>query len=61
VSFDKTARIWEVHFAAMSTKDLLAAVCTRRPFGLAMLSGDELRVAGYPDTMPEIAVCAGIE
>jgi WD40 repeat protein len=60
-SGDKTARIWDVHFATMSTKDLVVEVCTRRLRGLTKLSRDEMRLAGYPDSAPEIDVCAGIE
>jgi hypothetical protein len=60
-SVDKTARIWDVHFAMMSTNDLLVEACTRRLRGLTKLSRDEMRVAGYPDSMPEIDVCAGID
>jgi WD40 repeat protein len=60
-SSDNTARIWDVHFATMSTKDLVAEVCTRRLRGLTKLSRDEMRLAGYPDNTPEIDVCAGVE
>jgi hypothetical protein len=50
----KTARIWDAHFATMSTKDLVIEVCTRRLRGLVTLSRDEMRLAGYPDSMPGI-------
>jgi WD40 repeat protein len=60
-SDDETARIWDVRFATMSTKDLLVEVCTRRLRGLTKFSRDEMRLAGYPDTQPEIDVCAGME
>jgi len=55
-----TARIWDVRFATMSTKDLVAEVCTRRLRGLTKLSRDEMRLAGYFDNTPELDVCAGI-
>jgi len=51
----------DVRFATMPTKDLLTEVCTRRLDGLTKFSRDEMRLAGYPDSMPEIDVCAGVE
>jgi len=60
-SGDTTARIWDTHFATMSTKDLVEEVCTRRLRGVATLSGEEMRLAGYPDSTPEIDVCEGIK
>jgi WD40 repeat protein len=60
-SYDNTARIWDVHFATMSVKDLVVEVCTRRLHGLTNLNRVEMRLSGYPDTAPEINVCAGIE
>ncbi len=60
-SADGTARIWDSQFATMPTKELLVEVCTRRLRGLARLSRDEMRIAGYPDTAPEINVCTGTD
>jgi WD40 repeat protein len=60
-SADQTARIWDVHFATMSTKDLVIEACTRRLRGLTNLSREEMRLAGYPDSTTEIDVCTGIE
>jgi WD40 repeat protein len=60
-SDDKTARIWDVHFAVMSTEDLVIEACTRRLRGFGKLSRNEMRLAGYPDSASEIDVCAGIE
>jgi WD40 repeat protein len=60
-SSDKTARIWDVHTATMSSKGLVLEVCLRPLRGLTMLSRDEMRLAGYADDVPEIDVCAGIE
>jgi WD40 repeat protein len=59
-SEDKTARIWDVHFATMSTKDLVDEVCLRRLRGLTTLTREEMRLAGYADDVPAIDVCAGI-
>jgi hypothetical protein len=55
-SFDRTARIWDAHFQTMSAKNLLAEACARLT-GLTELTRDEMRFAGYPDSMPEIDVC----
>jgi WD40 repeat protein len=53
---DNTARIWDVHLQTMSDKDLLAEACAHLA-GLSKLTRDEMRLAGYPDSMPEIDVC----
>jgi hypothetical protein len=45
----------------MATKDLLVEVCERRLRGFTELSRDEMRLAGYPDSMPNIDPCAGRE
>jgi WD40 repeat protein len=55
-SGDGTARIWDVHAQTMSAKDLLAQVCARLA-GTKRLTRDEMRLAGYPDSMPEIDLC----
>ena len=60
-SDDKTARLWDARFATMSTKDLVREVCTRRLRGFATLRREEMRLAGYKDSTPEIDVCKGIE
>jgi len=54
-SHDKTARIWDAHFQTMTVKDLLAQACARLP--VTKLTRDEMRLAGYPDSVPEIDVC----
>jgi hypothetical protein len=41
----------------MSVKDLLVEACACLA-GASRLTRDEMRVAGYPDGMPEIDVCA---
>jgi hypothetical protein len=45
----------------MSPNNLVIETCTRRLRGLTKLSRDEMRLAGYPDDMPEIDVGAGVE
>ena len=60
-SDDRTARIWDVHFATMPTTGLILEVCTRRLRGLTKLDRDEMRLAGYPDSTPEIDVCADVK
>jgi hypothetical protein len=55
-SSDKTARIWDPRTERMSMKDLLAQACLRLA-GLTKLTRHEMRLAGYPDSMPEIDVC----
>jgi hypothetical protein len=39
-----------------SAKDLLAEACARLT-GVTTLTRDEMRLAGYPDSVPEIDVC----
>jgi WD40 repeat protein len=55
-SRDKTARIWDAHLQTMATKDLLAEACIRLA-GVTKLTREEMRLAGHPDSMPEIDVC----
>ena len=55
-SGDKTAGISDSHLQTMSVKNLLAQVCARLT-GLTKLTRDEMRLAGYPDSMPAIDVC----
>jgi WD40 repeat protein len=55
-SGDKTARIWDAHLQTMSVKGLLAEACARLA-GLTKLTRDEMRLAGYLDSKPEIDVC----
>jgi WD40 repeat protein len=59
-SLDGTARIWDASVATMSTKELVVEVCTRLR-GLTRLSRDEMRLAGYPESVPEIDACARVE
>ena len=55
-SLDKTARIWHAHVQTMSVKDLLAEVCVHLA-GVTKLTRQEMRLAGYPDSMLQIDVC----
>src|SRR5262245_39236326 len=55
-SFDKTARIWDAHLQTMAVKDLLAQACVYLA-GVTKLTREEMRLAGYPDSMPEIDTC----
>jgi len=55
-SGDNTARIWDAHLETMSVKGLLAEACAHLT-GLTKLAPDEMRLAGYPDSMPEIDAC----
>jgi WD40 repeat protein len=57
---DNFARIWDVRSATMSTKGLVMEVCTRRLRGLTKLSRDEMHLAGYSSTTPEIDICTGL-
>lgn len=59
-SDDATVRVWDVHFATMATSALIEEACTRRLRGLTKLTRDEMRLAGYPDSMPEIDVAEGL-
>jgi hypothetical protein len=60
-SEDHTARIWDTHLAVMSTKYLVAEVCTRLLPGLTELNREDMRLSGYADSTAEINVCAGIK
>src|SRR5215831_2935660 len=55
-SDDQTARIWDAHLQTMGVKDLLAEACVRLA-GVTKLTREEMRLAGYPDSMSEIDVC----
>jgi WD40 repeat protein len=55
-SDDKTARIWDSRLQTMAAKDLLVEACARLN-GVTKLTRDEMRLAGHPDSEPEIDVC----
>jgi len=58
-SADKTARIWDVHFAMMKPQQLVQEVCAQLLRGMTILNHDEMQLAGYPDNAPPADVCAG--
>jgi Tol biopolymer transport system component len=55
-SYDGTARIWDARLQTMSAKDLLSEACAHLA-GLTKLRREEMRLASYPENMPEIDVC----
>jgi WD40 repeat protein len=55
-SNDRTARIWDARAQTMSVEDLLDIACGRLA-GITKLTRDEMHLAGYPESMPEIDVC----
>jgi WD40 repeat protein len=59
-SQNNAARIRDVRFAVMSTRDLITEVCLRPLRGLTILTRDEMQLAGYADDVPAIAVGAEI-
>jgi WD40 repeat protein len=54
-SWDGTARIWDAHLQTMMVKDLLAQACAR--LAVTKLTREEMLLASYPDSVPEIDVC----
>ena len=59
-SHHSTAHIWDVPFATMSVHDLIIEVCMRRLRGMTKMTRDDMRLAGYADTLPEIDVADGL-
>jgi WD40 repeat protein/energy-coupling factor transporter ATP-binding protein EcfA2 len=55
-SDDKTTRVWEPRVHTMSVRDLITEACVRLA-GVTKLTREEMRLAGYPESMPEIDVC----
>ena len=55
-SADHTARIWDAHLQRMDAKGLLGQACARLA-GVTELTREEMRLAGYPERMPQIDVC----
>ena len=53
---ERTTHVWDTRLQMMPPKDLLAQVCARLA-GVTKLTRDEMRLASYPDRMPEIDVC----
>ena len=54
-SSDRTARIWDARLETMPAKGLLAEACAH--LAVTKLTREEMRLAGYPDSMPEIDIC----
>jgi WD40 repeat protein len=55
-SEDKSARIWDARLLTRPTKGLLQEACARL-IGMTKLTREEMRLAGYPDSTPNIDVC----
>ncbi len=58
-SDNKVARVWNAQFAETPSKELISEVCAHRLDGVSTLTRDEMRLAGYPDSIAAIDVCAG--
>jgi hypothetical protein len=56
-SEDNTARIWDAWLETMQAKDHLLEESCARLAGVTKLTRDEMRVAGYPDSVSEIDTC----
>src|SRR5262249_31055481 len=52
-SEDNTARIWDVRLPTIPREKLLFEACVRLA-GVTKLTREDTRLAGYPDSMPEI-------
>jgi hypothetical protein len=50
------SRIWDTQLQTMSEKELFAEACARLD-GVSKLMRDEMRLAGYPDSVHEIHDC----
>ncbi len=55
------ARIWDASVVETPAKDIVAEVCSHRLGNLTKLTGEEMRLAGYPANTKPIDVCAGID
>jgi WD40 repeat protein len=55
-SADNTARIWDVRLTTLPAEKLLSEACVRLA-GATKLTREDMRLAGYPDSVPEIDVC----
>lgn len=56
-----TAFFFYVNLPMLEVRDLIAQVCTRQLRGTTVMTRDEMRLAGYPDTMSEIDIAAGLK
>jgi WD40 repeat protein len=57
-SDDNAARVWDVSLVTMAASDVIGEVCKWQLHGLAELTRDEMRLAGYSDAKHNIDVCA---
>jgi WD40 repeat protein len=55
-SQDNTARIWDVRLTTIPPEKILSEACVRLA-GVTKLTREDMRLAGYPDNIPEIDVC----
>jgi WD40 repeat protein len=55
-SLDETARIWDARLYMLPTANLMSEAC-RLLAGISEFTPDEIRLAGYSDSMDEIDVC----
>jgi WD40 repeat protein len=53
----RAVRIWDVRFATLPAKNLLAEACAQPLLANHKLSRDDMRKFGYPDSRPELDVC----
>lgn len=58
---DKSVRISKNPASLASSDEIIADACGSRLRGVSKLQRDVMRLAGYPDAMAEIDVCAGID
>jgi WD40 repeat protein len=56
-SGNNTARIWDVRIVTMSPEDLLVETCKRYLPSASILTRDEMRLLGHPDSQSAIDVC----
>ena len=53
-------RIWDVRYALLSGKELVAELCATGLPNMTTLTRNEMRLIGYPDNAPVIDVCGEI-
>jgi predicted component of type VI protein secretion system len=52
--------VWDVHLATQPADQLVTQACQHRLGWNSILSREEMRQLGYPDTQAEIDVCEGV-
>ncbi len=60
-SRDKTARIWNGRPSVITVPDLVVDACQRLLGRLSKLTRDDMELAGFPDSMPLIDICVGVD